>query len=54
LSLLVEFSTASTPKEKAMRRRFNKPNRSQLHLLPISIDQWVEENHLARLSLLQN
>lgn len=31
-----------------MRRRFNKPNRSQLHLLPISIDQWVEENHLAR------
>ena len=31
-----------------MRRRFHKPNRSQLHLLPISIDQWVEENHLAR------
>ncbi|MDD2469280.1 MAG: transposase [Desulfobulbus sp.] len=31
-----------------MRRRFHKPNRSQLHLLPISIDQWVEEDHLAR------
>jgi hypothetical protein len=24
-------------------RRFHKANRSQLHLLPISIDQWVEE-----------
>ena len=31
-----------------MRRRFHKANRSQLHLLPISIDQWVEDNHLAR------
>lgn len=31
-----------------MSRRFHKANRSQLHLLPISIDQWVEENHLAR------
>jgi hypothetical protein len=24
-------------------RRFHKANRSQLHLLPISINQWVEE-----------
>ena len=31
-----------------MRRRFHKANRSQLHLLPLSIDQWVEDNHLAR------
>nr|WP_321464296.1 transposase [uncultured Desulfobulbus sp.] len=31
-----------------MHRRFRKANRSQLHLLPISIDQWVEDNHLAR------
>ena len=31
-----------------MRRRFHKANRSQLHLLPISIDQWVEDSHLAR------
>ena len=36
------------PNEKALCRRFHKPNRSQLHLLPISIDQWVEEDHLAR------
>ena len=31
-----------------MGRRFHKANRSQLHLLPISIDQWVKEDHLAR------
>ena len=31
-----------------MHRRFHKLNRSQLHLLPISTDQWVEEDHLAR------
>ena len=31
-----------------MSRRFHKANRNQLHLLPISIDQWVADNHLAR------
>ena len=31
-----------------MRRRFHKANRCHFHLLPISIDQWVEDNHLAR------
>ena len=34
--------------ESRMRRRFHKANRGQLHLLPISIDQWVEDHHLAR------
>jgi transposase len=29
-------------------RRFHKANRSQLHLLPLSIDQWIGEDHLAR------
>jgi hypothetical protein len=37
--------------ERRMRRRFHKPNRSQLHLLPISIDQWVDEDHLAQVPL---
>ena len=31
-----------------MRRRFHKPNSRQLHLLPVSIDQWVYEEHLAQ------
>ena len=31
-----------------MRRRFHKPNCRQLHLLPVSIDQWVDEDRMAR------
>lgn len=31
-----------------MKRRFQKPNRAQLHLLPLSVDQWVPDEHLAR------
>ena len=31
-----------------MRHRFHKPNRSQLHLLPILIDQWVEHFNLGQ------
>ena len=37
-----------------MRRRFHKANRSQLHLLPISIDQWAEDNHLARFAVVNH
>ena len=31
-----------------MRRRFHKPNRRQLHLLLVSIDQWVDSGHRPR------
>ena len=33
---------------RRMRRRFHKPNCRQLHLLPVSIDQWVDEDRMAR------
>ena len=42
------FAHTYPPNEEAKRPRFNKPNRSQLHLLPISIDQRVEDHRLAR------
>lgn len=31
-----------------MQRRFQKPNRAQLHLMPISVDSWIPGEHLAR------
>jgi transposase len=31
-----------------MKRRFQKPNRAQLHLLPHSVDAWISGQHLAR------
>ncbi|NCA87153.1 MAG: hypothetical protein EOM83_16595 [Clostridia bacterium] len=33
---------------RRMRRRFHKPNCRQLHLLPVSIDQLVDEDRMAR------
>lgn len=37
-----------------MRGRFNKPNRSQLHLLPMSIDQQAEDDSLGQCGAFQS